>query len=800
MPRLTIDNRSVDVPDGSNVLEAAQRLGIVIPHFCYHEALGAVGACRLCAMKFEDGPVKGVQMSCMVEAQEGMVVSTLDPTTVELRAHVIEWLMTNHPHDCPVCDEGGECQLQDMTVAGGHTLRRYRGRKRTYANQQLGPFIEHEMNRCIQCYRCVRTYQDYCGGDDFGVLGVNQRVYFGRFRDGRLESPFSGNLVDVCPTGVFTDKTFRFKTRYWDIEEAPSVCPHCSLGCATLPGGRYRELQRTRAGVNRATNGFFICDRGRFGYAHANHPARPRFPRVAGQEVAWDDALAVARQRIAAIVAEHGPGAVAFLGSPRASLEANAQLQAWARELGSERVAFEAHAPRDWAARTLAGGLGTHWRSLEGVRHSDCVVMFGLDPLAEAPLLVLAVRQAVRRGGHVAVLDPRPVELTCRAAHLPLPPWRLSEALTALADNDFSTFSRQEGVVLEGLRDALQAAERPVLIGGGDLLGVPGLQRLLNLVDVLSRDHRPCGMMVPLTGPNSFGGALLAGAGPDFEELGNAVATGEVRALVCLENDPLSTAAHPGRAALALGKLELLVVLDGLPTRTAQRAEILLPTTVTAESEGTFVNNEGRMLAFERAMQPGIPLKVTGGGDHPPRTFAPGTPGDQPRPAWAVLARLRGKDDALEAVRREIEMRDPRFAGLSGLQAESEGFHVAGGGPLPEVDEENFIPGAGELALLVTEGLFGSEEIAHYSAPLDAVRPAPRLYLHPADAERLSVAEGEAVRLVCEVGEVALPVTLSPRMAAGVAVLPRVRGTVLESFVPGAGVHPFSIVKEARHA
>ena len=280
MPTLTIDNLSVTVPEGTNVLEAAKRLGIVIPHFCYHEALGAVGACRLCAMKFLEGPVKGVQMSCMVEAKDGMVVSTLDEEAQDLRKHVIEWLMMNHPHDCPVCDEGGECQLQDMTVAGGHGIRRFRGLKRTYHNQDLGPFIEHEMNRCIQCYRCVRTYQDYCGGSDFGVLGCNQRIYFGRFEDGRLESPFSGNIVDACPTGVFTDKTFRFRTRYWDLEQAPSVCPHCSLGCAIIPGGRYRELQRTVAGVNLQTNGHFICDRGRFGYGHANHPERPRVPRI----------------------------------------------------------------------------------------------------------------------------------------------------------------------------------------------------------------------------------------------------------------------------------------------------------------------------------------------------------------------------------------------------------------------------------------------------------------------------------------------------------------------------------------
>ncbi len=180
MPKLIIDDIAVEVAEGVTVLEAAQSVGIPIPHFCYHPALGKAGACRVCAVKMLDGPVKGIQMSCMLPAQDGMVVSTTDHEAVAMRRQVIEWLMINHPHDCPVCDEGGECQLQDFTIAGGHGLRRYTGKKRTHVNQYLGPKIAHEMNRCIQCYRCVRFYQEFAGGTDFGVMGSAGRVYFGR--------------------------------------------------------------------------------------------------------------------------------------------------------------------------------------------------------------------------------------------------------------------------------------------------------------------------------------------------------------------------------------------------------------------------------------------------------------------------------------------------------------------------------------------------------------------------------------------------------------------------------------------
>jgi len=235
MPKLTIDNIEIEVPAGTNVLEAAKQAGIWIPHFCYHPALGSVGACRLCAMKFIEGPVKGLQMSCMLPAQDGMVVSSTDPEALRMRQLVIEWLMINHPHDCPVCDAGGECLLQDYTIAGGHGIRRYKGKKHTFLNQDLGPYVQHEMNRCIECYRCARYYQEFAGGDDLGVMGSATRVYFGRFKEGKLESPFSGNLLDICPTGVYTDKTARFRARNWDYEMAPSVCPWCSLGCNTIP-------------------------------------------------------------------------------------------------------------------------------------------------------------------------------------------------------------------------------------------------------------------------------------------------------------------------------------------------------------------------------------------------------------------------------------------------------------------------------------------------------------------------------------------------------------------------------------
>ncbi|MHB8707906.1 MAG: NADH-quinone oxidoreductase subunit NuoG [Desulfuromonadales bacterium] len=690
MPKLTIDNREITVPEGTNVLEAARALDIVIPHFCYHEALGAVGACRLCAMKITDGKATGIQMACMVKAKDGMIVSTLDPAAVELRSHVIEWLMTNHPHDCPVCDEGGECQLQDMTVAGGHGLRRYRGKKRTYRNQELGPYIVHEMNRCIACYRCVRTYRDYCGGTDFGVFGARDRVYFGRVRDGRLESPFSGNLVDVCPTGVFTDKTFRFKSRPWDLQEAPSICPLCSLGCAVVPGARFHELQRVRAGINREVNDFFICDRGRFEAGTTNDPQRPRQPHVDGQHVAMDTAIDTLQERLATVIAKHGAQSVALLGSPRASLEANVLLRDWARTLGTTRLVFDAHAEFDRAARISEAHLERHACSLADVRRSDLVVLVGADPLAEGPLLALAIRQAVRAGGRAVVIGPHPVELPCRVTHLPLPAGQFDDALRCLAGGDPGTLDEQAVTSLGELRSQLGEAQRPVLTGSPGLLGGRGVNTLFVATGAMSTAARPVGVMILLNGPNSYAGAMLAGRGPNFDMLLDGIEEGRIRALVCLESDPCRDARDPARARAALGRLDLLGTLDALPTETVRCATIFLPTRTWVETGGAFVNNEGRLQAFAQVMEPGLPLPETSPDVHPPRAFFSATPGSEPWPAWRVLARLLGRSEDLAVLRREIADADPRFAPLTVIAPDTVGIRLTTTPGLPhyQLDQE----------------------------------------------------------------------------------------------------------------
>lgn len=394
MITIYIDGKSYQVEEGDNLLRTCIKLGIDIPYFCYHPALGSVGACRLCAVKrYRDANDKNgrIVMSCMEPVTDGMIVSVNDEEVKNFRAAVIESLMTNHPHDCPICDEGGECHLQDMVVKSGHTYRRFEFKKRTFKNQYLGPYIHHEMNRCIQCYRCVRFYADYAGGKDFGVTGVHNKLYFGRFEEGPFDSIFSGNLVEVCPTGVFTDKTLRSHyTRKWDLTNAPSICTHCAVGCNLILGERYGQVRRVLNRYNDALNGFFICDKGRFHYEYINNPdTRILQSQLNGKPASKDETLAAFRSRLSS-------GRTVAIGSSVASVEANYLLR---QLVGPEN--FYADMPADsWEVittlRKIYDSGEVRVLTVKEIEQAEGILVLGEDVYQSAPRLALAIRQSIR--------------------------------------------------------------------------------------------------------------------------------------------------------------------------------------------------------------------------------------------------------------------------------------------------------------------------------------------------------------------------------------------------------------------
>jgi NADH-quinone oxidoreductase subunit G len=792
MPRLTIDNQTVEVPPGTKVIQAAEQLGIQIPRFCYHPALGSVGACRVCAVKVIKGPPEGIQMSCMLEAREGMVVSTTDPEAVDFRRHVIEWLMLNHPHDCPVCDEGGHCLLQDLTVAGGHGRRRYKGPKRTFPDQDLGPLVQHEMNRCIHCYRCVRFYREYAGGKDLGGMGIGARTYFGRASDGPLESPFAGNLIDVCPTGVYTDKPSRFKGRRWDFERAPGICLNCALGCHVTVSARYRQVVRCEARYSPQVNGYFICDRGRYGFTVVSDPARPREARIKDRTVPWPEAVAEIRRRLEAVVADAGPRAVALAVSLDSSLETQAVARRLCDSLGWQGPGFWSDAASRQANRRAAA-LATPDLALDlaAAEAADRILVVGCDPLNEAPVLALALRQAVRRGAVVTVVDPRPVQLPFDFEALAvdrrdMAAW-LKQVNQGLASGDLPGAAAAAADPLR-LAAVLKTAVRPLVVGGLAMLGEGAVAEAARLARQLKADALQKTLLWVPQAANAFGAALFSPEAGDWEQMLADIESGAVKALVLVEDGGLDQVGDLARAARALARLELLVVMDWAAGAAVDRADVFLPLQAWPETPGTHVNAAGRAQRQQAAFRGGTPIRDTGGGDHPPRTFREDIPGSAPRPAWQALAEAAGADDLAAAgtvddLWRLLAAHLPAAAALAeAAPFDVEGTTVLRGRAAPPEAVER----AGEeaasasadldtLTLLWVPLFLGTERRAAHSKALQALEGEATIWMHPGDAVAWGLADGDLLRCGEPSAEAVFRLRLTARMAPGAVLVPRLQ-------------------------
>ena len=667
MATIYIDSKPHEVKEGQNLLQACLSLGFNLPYFCWHPVLHSVGACRQCAVKqFKDENDKRgrIVMACMTPVAGGLRISIEDPEAKAFRKSVIEWLMVNHPHDCPVCDEGGSCHLQDMTVMAEHAYRRFRFKKRTHRNQYLGPFLNHEMNRCIQCYRCVRFYRDYAGGRDLDVMGAHDHVYFGRHEDGVLENEFSGNLAEICPTGVFTDKTLKkHYTRKWDLQWAPSVCPHCGVGCNVSPGERYGTLRCVVNRFNAEINGYVICDRGRFGYEHVNSDKRIRVPflhkdRDAAPEPAPPSSQSspprpsspsspsgpptreAALEYAAAALSD--PEKVIGIGSPRASLEANFALRAL---VGPERFfsgTSDAELRLSKSAIAMLREGPARTPSVADIEACDAVVVLGEDLTNSAPRLALAVRQAVRRQPmeraarlKIPLWDDAAVRHCCQTDKGPLlvatpAPGKLDDAATwvyraapadiarlghAIADavmsflsdmsdsSDLSDTSDNKTLSKED-QTLAQEVSRALLSAKRPVV-ISGLatgsEEVLRAAANVAWALRAKGRDAQLcfAMPERNTMGLALMGGGDLSAAFQLARAGSVGAVIILEND-LFRRADAKEVAAFLSAAEHVIAIDSLENATTTRAGLVLPAAAFAESSGTAVNSEGRAQRYYR--------------------------------------------------------------------------------------------------------------------------------------------------------------------------------------------------------
>jgi NADH-quinone oxidoreductase subunit G len=636
MATIHVDGKEYDVDGADNLLQACLSLGLDIPYFCWHPALGSVGACRQCAVKqFQNAEdTRGrLVMSCMTPASDGTFISIDDGEAKEFRESVVEWLMTNHPHDCPVCEEGGNCHLQDMTVMTGHSFRRYRFTKRTHRNQDLGPFISHEMNRCIACYRCVRYYKDYADGTDLGVYGAHDNVYFGRTEDGTLESEFSGNLVEVCPTGVFTDKTHSERyNRKWDMQYAPSICQQCSVGCNISPGERYGELRRIENRYNGSINHYFLCDRGRFGYGYVNLKDRPRQPmQRRGND--WIALNADQAMQGAADVLRQAKKVIG-IGSPRASVESNFALRDLVGAANfSTGIPAAEQARLELMLKVLRDG-GVHTPALREIESYDAVLVLGEDLTQVGARVALSVRQAVKGKSREMAAAQKVADWQIAAilnigqnAKHPLfvtnvdktrlddiAAWtycapvedqaRLGFAIANALDETapaVSGIDRALAGKIDVIVQALAGAKKPLIISGVHAGSEAMIQAAANVAKALKGRGSDVGITLLAGAANSVGLGMIGGH--PLEKALDELESGTADAVIVLEND-LYRHAPKAKVDAALSNAANVIVIDHQRTATTDKAGLILSTASFAESDGTLVNQEGRAQRFFQVYDP----------------------------------------------------------------------------------------------------------------------------------------------------------------------------------------------------
>jgi NADH-quinone oxidoreductase subunit G len=632
MAKINVDGMVLEVDPNNNLLQEILSHKFDLPYFCWHPSMGSVGSCRQCAIieYANDEDQRGKQvMACMTAPREGARYSI--EKAAKFRAQAIESIMINHPHDCPVCEEGGECHLQDMTVMSGHTYRRYDGKKATHTNQYLGPFINHEMNRCITCYRCTRFYKDYAGGTDFGPQASHNNTYFGRFEEGTLESEFSGNLVEVCPTGVFTDKVFsEHYSRKWDLQSSPSVCASCGVGCNINPGERYGTLRRVVNRFNDEVNGYFLCDKGRFGtgYVNSNERIKVSMTRASHDSRPVQITPELAKQQLLDL-----RGNAIGIGSPRASLEANYAL----RDLVGSDNFYSGVSDLEFGmleqVLDIYQNRPVNIASIKDIEKADAVLVLGEDVTNTAARLALALRQSVKNLGRemaakiklptwhdaairtltmdrkspLYILSPQATRLDdiAKTVHIATAAdsARIGFAIAHALDSSapaVSGLSDAENDLVNAIVADLKAAKNPLIVSGTSSLEPALLNAAANIATALANDDRKANLALTVPEANSLGLAMLTQG--TNKMLGKAMHSGGKKVIV-LEND-LYRRAPSAVVDSFIADIEQLVVLDSLQNRTGEAANLVVAAGTFAESAGTFVNYEGRAQHFYAVFKP----------------------------------------------------------------------------------------------------------------------------------------------------------------------------------------------------
>ena len=812
--KLKVNNQEIEVVPGTLLIEAVKQVGVDVPHFCYSPKLKPDANCRMCLVEIEKMPK--LQTSCSTQAAEGMVVLTDSPRVKEAQFSVMEFLLGNHPLDCPECDQGGECQLQDFAHKHSPTTSRFTEKKRTFEKEFFGPLIEKEMNRCVACMRCVRYCDEVMDVNALGAVDRGNVVQIGGFAHHDLDCEFCGGCIQICPVGALTSRLSMYTYRPWQVKKTETICNYCSDGCQLTLETIDDQVVRVSSAMGTGRNNGDLCARGYFGYGYVNHKERMSRPIVRqknrAMEVTWEIAVEKAVSGLSAVRAQYGPQAIGGIISSHCTNEELYLFQKLMRQvIGTPHVDSSARYGYINAVRVMQEIFGTtRLIRYEEILQSDLIFSFSSEMAETHPITALKVKEAVKKNGaQLITVGAYNQQGDLYRSHLPklahphlqVQPGTDGVAILglmkAVVESSLQTtgrgayFDRMKGHLLEipferivaitGVPESLYrevairyaGAKRGILIFGRAILrgeeGYKNVRNLCNLAILAGQVMKPGAGILALAEEANELGAIEMGAVPEYlpglmpaipggktlVEMLDAAERGEIKALYVVGENPLRSLPQK-QVSEAIKNLDILICQDLFHTETASMAHIILPAASFVEKEGRFTNHEGEVQRVRRAMDPLGNAK----------------------PDWEIFSMIANQMisrnslaiapfhyKSASEVWREVSLTMP--SGWPKFSSNTMASQMAAYCECPPSTNTLHDPivTPGRFHLQIGQTLFHSGKMSTYADGLQTLCPDDFLLIHPEDAEELKLAEGEKVTITSDVGSTVLPVKFSPKMA-----------------------------------